>query len=133
MTGRCNTPPTILLRRQGRPTAAQVADRPVTAVTGVSEGLPPRRVKTERPAQWLARRRLPPNAEMPSGCGPTAAKCRLVRIGQVLMAVGVVVGVGHRLVHIGTIGGQPSGTTDLLAGFPAAAVVLVAGAVPAGQ
>ena len=60
-------------------------------------------------------------------------KRRLVRIGQVLMAIGVVIGVVHWLAHIGTFGGQPSGLTDLLAGYPAAAVVFVVGAILAGQ
>lgn len=60
-------------------------------------------------------------------------KRRLVRIGQVLMAIGVVIAVVHWLAHIGTFGGQPSGLTDLLVGYPAAAVVFVVGAILAGQ
>lgn len=58
---------------------------------------------------------------------------RLVRVGQVLMALGAVIAVVHWLGHIGAFGGQPSNLTDLLAGYPAAAVVFIAGGILAGQ
>jgi len=58
---------------------------------------------------------------------------RIIQTGQVLMAVGVVVGLTHLLAHLDAFGGQPSGLVDLVAGYPAAAVVFLAGAVAAGQ
>lgn len=60
-------------------------------------------------------------------------KRRLIRAGQVLMALGVLIAVVHWLAHIGAFGVQPSNLTDLLAGYPAAAVVFIAGAMLAGQ
>ncbi|WP_218938342.1 hypothetical protein [Modestobacter altitudinis] len=60
-------------------------------------------------------------------------KRRLVRAGQVLMALGLVTAIVHWLGHIGVFGGQPSGLNDLLAGYPAAAVVFFLGAILAGQ
>lgn len=60
-------------------------------------------------------------------------KRRLVRVGQVLMALGLVIAVVHWLAHIGVFGGQPSGLNDLLAGYPAGALVFVLGAILAGQ
>lgn len=60
-------------------------------------------------------------------------KRRLIRLGQVLMGVGVVIAVVHWLGHVGAFGGQPSNLTDLLAGYPAAALVFMAGAILAGQ
>lgn len=58
---------------------------------------------------------------------------RLVRSGQILMAVGVVILVIHWLGHLGAFGGQPSSLADLLVGYPAGAVVFLIGAVLAGQ
>jgi hypothetical protein len=58
---------------------------------------------------------------------------RIVRLGQAVMAVGVVVGLVHLVAHWGTFGGDPSGTVDLLAGYPMAAVLLIAGGVAAGR
>ena len=60
-------------------------------------------------------------------------KRRLVRLGQVLMALGAAVAVVHWLAHIGTFGGQPSGVVDLVAGYPVAAVIFLVGAIFAGQ
>ena len=58
---------------------------------------------------------------------------RLVRVGQLLMAVGVVIMVVHWLGHLGVFGGQPSSLADLLVGYPAAFVVIFIGVVLAGQ
>lgn len=58
---------------------------------------------------------------------------RLVRIGQALMAVAVVIGAVHWLGHLGAFGGEPSGLQDLLVGYPAAGVLFIAGAILAGQ
>ncbi|SBW28746.1 hypothetical protein FDG2_5941 [Candidatus Protofrankia californiensis] len=60
-------------------------------------------------------------------------KRRIIRTGQVLMAVAAVMALLHLLAHLGTFGGQPSGFVDLVAGYPAAAVLFLAGAVAAGQ
>lgn len=58
---------------------------------------------------------------------------RLLRVGQVLMGSGAVIALVHWLGHVGAFGGQPSNLADLLAGYPAAALVFVAGAILAGQ
>lgn len=60
-------------------------------------------------------------------------KRRLVRVGQVLMALGAAIAVVHWLAHIGVFGGQPSNLVDLLAGYPAAALVFILGGILAGQ
>jgi hypothetical protein len=60
-------------------------------------------------------------------------KRRLTRIGIALMVVGGVMAVVHWLAHLGTFGGQPPGIVDLVAGYPMAAVLFLAGAITAGQ
>ena len=55
---------------------------------------------------------------------------RKVRAGQALMAVGVVVAVVHAYQHLAS---SPSGIIDLLAGYPAAGVVFMIGAILAGR
>lgn len=60
-------------------------------------------------------------------------KRRLLRLGQVLMAASVAMGILHVVTHLGVFGGQPSGWVDLLAGYPMAGVLFVAGAIAAGQ
>jgi len=60
-------------------------------------------------------------------------KRRVIRGGQVLMGGGAIMAVVHGLAHLGVFGGQPSGTVDLLVGYPAAALLLVVGAIAAGQ
>ncbi|MEO8222845.1 MAG: hypothetical protein ABI563_18925 [Specibacter sp.] len=57
---------------------------------------------------------------------------RLVRIGQVIMAVGVLVGLSHWIAHLALTGGPP-GMQDLLIGYPTAAALLIAGAILAGR
>lgn len=54
-------------------------------------------------------------------------------MGKVLMGVGLVIAVVHWLGHVGAFGSQPSSLTDLLAGYPAAALVFIVGAILAGQ
>ncbi|MDT3442871.1 hypothetical protein [Pseudofrankia sp. BMG5.37] len=58
---------------------------------------------------------------------------RIIRAGQVLMAVGAVVALAHPLARWEVFGGQPSGLVDLVAGYPIAAALFFAGAVAAGQ
>ena len=60
-------------------------------------------------------------------------KRRKVRVGQVLMGIGLVIAVTHWLAHVGAFGGEPSSLLDLLAGYPTAAVVVLFGAILAGQ
>lgn len=60
-------------------------------------------------------------------------KRRLIRIGQALMVVGAVVGLIHLFAHLGVFGGQPPGIVDVLVGYPAAGLLMVAGAITAGQ
>ncbi|MFF9565647.1 hypothetical protein ACF1AJ_20030 [Leifsonia sp. NPDC014704] len=60
-------------------------------------------------------------------------KRRFLRIGQGLMAIGLIVGLQHWLAHLGVFGAQPPGWVDLAAGYPLAAVLLVGGAITAGQ
>lgn len=55
---------------------------------------------------------------------------RLVRLGQVLMGAGILVGLVHMVMHLG---GSPSGWTDLTVGYPTAAVLVLAGALLAGR
>lgn len=60
-------------------------------------------------------------------------KRRMLRFGQLLMALGVVVAIVHWLAHIGAFGGQPSSLVDVLAGYPAGALLFILGAILAGQ
>lgn len=55
---------------------------------------------------------------------------RLVRLGQVLMGIGLVMAVVHMAMHLA---GNPSGWTDLTVGYPTAAVIAFAGIVLAGR
>lgn len=56
----------------------------------------------------------------------------LVRLGQIIMAVGLVVGLSHWIAHVVTTGGPP-GIQDLFIGYPTAAVLMIAGAILAGH
>jgi hypothetical protein len=59
---------------------------------------------------------------------------RLVRAGQALMAAGVALALEHVAAHLGAFGAAaPSGTVDLLFGWPMASVIFMAGGVMAGQ
>lgn len=58
---------------------------------------------------------------------------RMVRLGQVMMAIGFLVAVQHWLAHLGAFGAQPPGWVDLAAGYPMAALILLVGAIVAGQ
>ncbi|MEO6712000.1 MAG: hypothetical protein ABIM89_01065 [Mycobacteriales bacterium] len=61
-------------------------------------------------------------------------KRRLLRVGQVLMVAGALMAVIHMLAHLRMLGDQePSGLVDLLAGYPMAGLILLLGAVAAGQ
>ncbi|WP_241977870.1 hypothetical protein [Cryobacterium sp. TMS1-13-1] len=61
-------------------------------------------------------------------------KRRFVRIGQVLMLAGVVVGIVHWLTHLEAFGPeQPALWLDLVAGYPMAAVLLIVGGIVAGK
>ena len=55
---------------------------------------------------------------------------RKVRAGQALMAVGIVIAAVHALQHLAT---SPSGFVDLVAGYPAAGLIFLVGAVLAGR
>ncbi|MCQ9164164.1 hypothetical protein [Arthrobacter sp. STN4] len=57
---------------------------------------------------------------------------RLVRIGQAIMVLGLLVGISHWIAHFAVPGGPP-GIQDLLIGYPTAAAVLIVGAVLAGR
>jgi hypothetical protein len=60
-------------------------------------------------------------------------KRRLTRIGISLMVVGGLMAVTHWVSHLGAFGGQPPGIVDLVAGYPMAALLFLAGAITAGQ
>ena len=60
-------------------------------------------------------------------------KRRLIRTGQVLLVLAALMALTHVLMHQQAFGGQPSGLVDLLAGYPMASVLGLAGAVLAGQ
>lgn len=57
---------------------------------------------------------------------------RLIRIGQVLMIVGVLVALSHWIAHIAVNGGPPV-IQDLLIGYPTGAGLALVGAIMAGQ
>lgn len=54
-------------------------------------------------------------------------------IGWVVVALGGVIGVIHWLGHLGAFGSPPSTLADLVAGYPAAGVLIVIGFVLVGQ
>ena len=59
---------------------------------------------------------------------------RFVRIGQALMLAGGLVALVHWLAHIEAFGPQqPPLWLDLVAGYPMGGVLLVVGAIVAGQ
>lgn len=58
----------------------------------------------------------------------------MVRTGQILMVVGVLVLFQHWLTHLEAFGpGQPPGWVDLVAGYPMGGLLLIAGAIVAGS
>lgn len=59
---------------------------------------------------------------------------RLVRSGQAILLLGALVLVTHWLAHVGVFGpSQPPGWTELFAGYPMGAFMLIAGAILAGR
>jgi hypothetical protein len=59
---------------------------------------------------------------------------RFLRAGQVLMIIGALVAIVHWLTHLEAFGpGQPPGWLDLAAGYPLAAVLILAGAMLTGK
>lgn len=56
----------------------------------------------------------------------------LARLGQVIMALGLMVGLSHWIAHVVMTGGPP-GIQDLLIGYPTAAEMMIAGAILAGR
>lgn len=58
---------------------------------------------------------------------------RKIRLGQALMVFGIVLGLIHVIAHLAPPGQQPSGLVDLAVGYPAAALLIIIGAVLAGQ
>lgn len=68
-----------------------------------------------------------------SAADPLAAYSRYrrrVRLGQALMVVGGIIAAVHVVMHLS---GSPSGWTDILAGYPTAGLIFLAGAWFAGQ
>lgn len=58
----------------------------------------------------------------------------LLRVGQALLVLGVLVMVQHWLTHLEAFGpGQPPGWVDLVAGYPMGFILLIAGALVAGS
>lgn len=61
-------------------------------------------------------------------------KRRFLRIGQAIMLIGALVGVNHWLAHLGAWGPEePALWLDMVVGYPMAGLLLIAGAVTAGQ
>lgn len=59
---------------------------------------------------------------------------RLVRLGKTILLLGALVLVTHWLAHVGVFGAsQPPGWTELFAGYPMGAFLLIAGAILAGR
>ncbi|WP_417235776.1 hypothetical protein [Arthrobacter sp.] len=56
----------------------------------------------------------------------------VVNFGKALMALGILVGLSHWIAHIAVVGGPP-GVQDLLIGYPTAGLLVIVGAVMAGQ
>ncbi|OMH24806.1 hypothetical protein BKD30_07280 [Tersicoccus phoenicis] len=56
----------------------------------------------------------------------------LVRVGQVIMALGGLVIIVHWIAHLQPPPG-PSGLEDLLVGYPTGGLLVIAGAVLAGR
>lgn len=57
----------------------------------------------------------------------------LIRVGQAIMVVAVVLALEHVGAHLGAFGGQPSVAVDLVAGWPLAGLLFIVGAMFAGQ
>ncbi len=55
---------------------------------------------------------------------------QMVRLGQVLMGIGAAIVLVHVIMHLK---GNPSGWTDLIAGYPTGGLVAIVGAVLAGR
>ncbi|CCH76873.1 hypothetical protein BN12_150047 [Nostocoides japonicum T1-X7] len=55
---------------------------------------------------------------------------RRVRVGQVLLALAAIMAAVHLVAHLTS---SPSGSVDLLAGYPMAAMLFLVGAVLAGR
>ena len=60
-------------------------------------------------------------------------KRRLHILGYGLMLLGAAFAGTHVLAHAEVFGGQPSGVTDLLVGYPMAAVLFLGGVIGWGQ
>lgn len=57
----------------------------------------------------------------------------LVRVGQALMIIGVLLALEHVGAHLGAFGQQPPLLIDMVAGWPMAGFLVIAGLVLAGQ
>lgn len=66
----------------------------------------------------------------PDGVDAYRRHRQFVRLGQVLMMVGVAIAAVHAVMHLLA---SPSGWTDLVAGYPMGGVLFLVGAVLAGQ
>lgn len=60
-------------------------------------------------------------------------RARFRVVGWVLVALGAVIAVTHWLAHLGALGGEPSLTWDIVAGYPAGALLILVGFVLVGQ
>ena len=58
---------------------------------------------------------------------------RLVRIGQVLMAAGALAAISHWVAHLAPTGQGPSITEDIFIGYPTGGLLILIGAIVAGQ
>ncbi len=58
---------------------------------------------------------------------------RFLRGGQAIMIIGFLVGDSQWIGHLGAFGDQPPGWMDLAIGYPAAGILIVAGAIIASQ
>lgn len=58
---------------------------------------------------------------------------RLVRIGQVLMAAGALVAIGHWIAHLEPTGQAPSIAQDIFIGYPTGGLLILIGAILAGR
>lgn len=54
----------------------------------------------------------------------------LIRLGQAIMALGAVIGITHWAAHLT---GEPPAIADILVGYPTAGLLIMVGAILAGQ
>ncbi len=89
--------------------------------------------KQERPKKRASEGSVPPLSKEDDARRKYRRKRRFLRGGQAFMLAALVVGVSHWLGHLGMFGAQPPLWSDFFIGYPTAGLLLVTGAIMAGQ